>query len=169
MKRIIRLLPCFVWQQWPEFCCFSFACILSRVHIPLHLIISASHCSYSGTSKPITIPLCARQEGVILLGRARFFECSQQCFLFPGSWIEDAVDKERRRSTHTAAYAALKILLDTANIRTFCHVTCELLHIQANRLGKLTHHRILKRLMRLTIFLWKPSIGYCERVEMPQA
>src|SRR6266436_8213649 len=100
-----------------------------------------------GTSKPINIPLRARQEGVILLGRARFFECSQQCFLLPGSWIEDAVDKERRRSTHTAAYAALKILLDTANVRTFCHVTCELLHIQANRLGKLLQVGILKRML----------------------
>src|SRR6266581_9375030 len=57
MKRITRILPCFIWQRWPEFCCCSFACILSRVHVPLHLIISAIHCSYSGTSKPINIPL----------------------------------------------------------------------------------------------------------------
>src|SRR6266568_2324639 len=45
MKRIIRILPFFIWQRWPEFCCFSFACILSRVHVPLHLIIYAIHCS----------------------------------------------------------------------------------------------------------------------------
>ena len=84
---------------------------------------------------------------MILLGSARFFECSQQCFLLPGPWIEDAVYKERRRSTHTAAYATLKILLDTANVRTFCYVTCELLHIQANRPGKLLQVGILKRML----------------------
>jgi hypothetical protein len=48
---------------------------------------------------------------------------------------------------HTAGYAAPEILFDTADVRTLCRISCELLHIQSNRFSKLLQVGILKRVL----------------------
>jgi len=80
---------------------------------------------------------------------ARCFECSKQGILLPGTMIQDSIDEERWGTLHPATFATLQILLDTGQRVLFCQSTCELLHLQTNRLGKAGQTRVLKGMLMM--------------------
>src|SRR5207302_9438283 len=78
---------------------------------------------------------------------ASCLKCSQQGIVLPGTAIQDPIDEEGRSALHATTFAAFHILLDAGKPALFGHVTCVLLEIQTNCLGKLGQVRILKSML----------------------
>ena len=57
--------------------------------------------------------------------------------MLPGAEIQDTINEERGGTLYATAFASFYFLLDAGERALFGHLTCVLLHIQANRFGKL--------------------------------
>src|SRR5215469_8432454 len=83
----------------------------------------------------------------VSLSSVRCLECSQQGIVFPGTAIQDAINKKCRSALHATSLATFYILLDAGESALFGQSACILLQIETDRFGKISKVGILQRML----------------------